>query len=122
MLAGNPLYCMVNELMDPELLDIKASGSKGSRGTAIIKEELLKILQIWCLDTKMDPRAIPDSVKDLTSLVDDCGWETADRRMFVGKDGVTRCYVIPYKWKENPKALKYNIKVTEVATEQKLIC
>lgn len=44
MLAGNPLYCMVNEFMDPELLDIKTSGSKGSKGTAIIKEELLKIL------------------------------------------------------------------------------
>jgi hypothetical protein len=42
--------------MDPEILDIKASGSKGSRGTAIIKEELFKSLQIWCLDTKMDPR------------------------------------------------------------------
>jgi len=56
MLAGNPLYCMINELMDPEILDIKASGSKGLRGTAIIKEELFKSLQIWCLDTKMDPR------------------------------------------------------------------
>jgi len=122
MLAGNALYCMVNELMDPEILDIKASGSKGSRGTAIIKEELLKILQIWCLDTKMDPRAIPDSVKDLTSLVDDCGWETADRRKFGCKECETRCYIIPYKWKQTLKALKYNVMVTEVKTEQMLIC
>jgi len=122
MLAGNPLYCMINELMDPEILDIKISGSKGSKGTAIIKEELLKSLQIWCLDAKMDPMAIPNSLKDLTNLVDACGWETDSQRKFAGKDGVTRCYIIPYKWKENPKALKYNIKVTEVATEQILIC
>jgi len=46
MLADNPLYCMVNELMDPAILDTKASGSKGSKGTAIIKGELLKILQL----------------------------------------------------------------------------
>jgi len=113
---------MINELMDPEILDIKISGSKGSKGTAIIKEELLKSLQIWCLDAKMDPMAIPNSLKDLTNLVDACGWETDSQRKFAGKDGVTRCYIIPYKWKENPKALKYNIKVTEVATEQILIC
>ena len=70
MLAGNPLYCMVNKLMDPEILDIKKSGLKGSRGTAIIKEELFKVVQVYCLGNKMDPRANPDSVKDLTSLVD----------------------------------------------------
>jgi phage/plasmid-associated DNA primase len=118
MLAGNPLYCMINELMDPEILDIKTSGSKGSKGTAIIKEELLKSLQIWCLDTKMDPRAIPDSLKDLTSLVDACGWETDSQRMFAGKNSLTRCYIIPYKWKQNPKALRYNVEVTEIATKQ----
>ncbi len=121
MLADNPLYCMVNELMDPEILDIKISGSKGSKGTAIIKEELLKILQLWCLDNKMDPRAIPDSLKGLTSLVDACSWETDDRRMFCGKECETRCYNIPYKWKQTPKALKYNVMATEVKTEQMLI-
>jgi phage/plasmid-associated DNA primase len=118
MLAGNPLYCMVNEMMDPELLDIKASRSKGSKGTVILKEELLKILQIWCLDTKMDPRAIPDSLKDLSSLMDACGWETDGQRMFAGKNNLTRCYIIPYKWKQIQKALRYNIMVTEVKTEQ----
>ena len=97
MLAGNPLYCMVNELMDPEILEIKSSWLKGSSGMAIIKEELLKCLQIWCLDTKMDPRAIPDSIKALTNLVDACGWETDSQRMFVGKECATRCYIIPYK-------------------------
>ena len=117
MLAGNPLYCMVNELMDPEILDIKTSGSKGSKGTAFIKEELLQILQIYCLDNKMDPRAIPDSLKDLTSLVDACGWETDARRVFDGKECETRCYIIPYKWKQTPKALKYNVMVTEVKTK-----
>jgi phage/plasmid-associated DNA primase len=118
MLAGNPLYCMINELMDPEIIDIKASGSKGSRGTAFIKEELLKNLQIWCLDTKMDPRAIPDSLKDLSSLVDACGWETDAQRTFEGKECVIRCYIVPYKWKQNPKALRYNVEVTEIATKQ----
>jgi hypothetical protein len=112
---------MVNELMVPEILDIKTSGSKGTRGTAIIKEELLKSLQVWCLDTKMDRRAIPDSIKDLTNLVDACGWETDTQRMFAGKDCMTRCYIIPYKWKQNPKALRYNVMVTEVATEHVLI-
>lgn len=121
MLAGNPLYCMVNELMDPEILDIKASGSKGSKGTAMLKEELLKILQIWCLNTKMDPRAIPDSLKDLTSLMDACGWDTDARRIFVGKECETRCCNIPYKWKQTLMALKYNVMVTEVKTEQMLI-
>jgi hypothetical protein len=67
---------MVNELMDPAILDLKASGSKGSKGTAIIKEELLDILKIWCLDIQMDSRAIPGLLKDLKSLVDACGWET----------------------------------------------
>jgi len=90
MLAGNPLYCMINELMDPEIIDIKASGSKGSRGTAFIKEELLKNLQIWCLDTKMDPRAIPDSLKDLSSLMNACGWETDGQQMFAGKNNLNR--------------------------------
>ncbi len=121
MLASNPLYCMVNEFMEPELLDIKASGSKGSRGTAFIKEELLKCLQIWCLYNKMDPRAIPDSLKDLTSLMDACGWDTDARRMFVGNECETRCYIIPYKWKQTLMALKYNVMVTEVKTEQMLI-
>ncbi len=121
MLAGNPLCCMVNELMDPEILNIKTSGSKGSKGTAMPKEELLEILQIWCLDNKMDPRAIPDSIKDLTSLVDACGWETDARRMFGGKECETRCYIIPYKWKQTPKALKYNVMITELRTEQMLI-
>ena len=118
MLAGNPLYYMINELMTPEILDIKKSGSKGTRGTAILKEELLKCLQIWCLETKMDPRAIPDSLKDLTNLVDACGWETDSQRMFAGKNSLARCYIIPYKWKQNPKALKYNVEVTEIATRQ----
>jgi hypothetical protein len=121
MLAGNPLYCMVNELMDPEILEIKSSWLKGSSGMAIIKEELLKSLQIWCLDTKMDPREIPDSLKDLTCLVDACGWETNAQRTFDGKECATRCYIILYKWKQIPKALKYNANVTAVATEQMLI-
>jgi phage/plasmid-associated DNA primase len=121
MLAGNALYCMVNELMDPEILDIKSRGLKGSRGTAIIKEELLKSLQNWCLDNEMDPRAVPDSLKDLTSLVDACGWETDARRMFGDKECETRCYVIPSKWKQTSKTLKYNVMVTEVKTEQMLI-
>jgi len=114
MLAGNPLYCMVNELMEPEVLDVKTSESKGSMGTAIIKEELLKRLQIWCLDANMDPRAIPDSLKDLTGLVEACGWDTGARRMFGDKECETRCYRIPYKWKQTRKALKYNVMVTEV--------
>jgi phage/plasmid-associated DNA primase len=118
MLAGNPLYCMINELMNPEILDIKTSGSKGTRGTAIIKEELLKSLQIWCLGTTMDPRAIPDSIKDLTGLVDACGWDTDSQRIFYGNETQTRCYIIPYKWKETSKALKYNANVTDVATKQ----
>jgi phage/plasmid-associated DNA primase len=118
MLAGNPLYCMVNELMDPEILDIRTSGSKGSKGTAIIKEELLKILQYWCLDNKMDPRAIPDSLKDLSSLVDACGWEIDAQRMFDGKNSLIRCYIIPYKWKQTQRALKSNVMATEVKTEQ----
>ena len=80
--------------MDPELLDIKASGSKGSKGTAIIKEELLKILQLWCLDNKMDSRAIPDSLKDLTSLVDACGWETDAQRTLGGNERQIRYYII----------------------------
>lgn len=66
----------------------------------------------------MDPRAIPDSLKDLSSLVDACGWETDGQRMFDGKEGMIRCYIIPYKWKKTPKALKYNVMVTEVKTEQ----
>jgi phage/plasmid-associated DNA primase len=121
MLAGNPLYAMVNDLMEPEVLDVKTSGSKGSMGTAILKDELLKRLQIWCLDANMDPRAIPDSLKDLTSLVEACGWDTDARRMFGDKECETRCYRIPYKWKQTPKALKYNVMVTEVKTEQMLI-
>jgi phage/plasmid-associated DNA primase len=118
MLAGNPLYCMVNELMEPEILEIKSSWLKGSRGMAIIKEELLKSLQIWCLDTKMDSRAIPNSLKDLTGLVDACGWDTDSQRTFYGNETHTRCYLIPYKWKETSKALKYNANVTDVATKQ----
>lgn len=86
MLTGNPLYCMANKLMDPEILDIKKSGSKGSRGTAIIKEELFKVLHVYCLDNKMDPRANPDSVKDLIILVDACGWETDAQRTFDGNE------------------------------------
>ena len=121
MLAGNPLHAMVNDLMEPEVLDVKTSGSKGSMGTAIIKEELLKRLQIWCLDTNMDPRAIPDSLKDLTGLVEACGWDTGARRMFGDKECETRCYRIPYKWKQTLKALKYNVMVTAVKTEQMLI-
>jgi hypothetical protein len=69
----------------------------------------------------MDPRAIPDSLKDLSSLVDACGWETDAQRMFDGKECVTRCYIIPYKWKQTPKALKYNTNVTEITTRQKEI-
>jgi hypothetical protein len=38
--------------------------------------------------------------------------------MFDDKEYVPRCYIIPYKWKQMPKALKYNVMVTEVKTEQ----
>jgi len=63
MLAGNPLYKMVTELMKREILTIGNSGERGSKGTAIIKEELLKILQLWCLNKGIDDRAIPDSLR-----------------------------------------------------------
>jgi phage/plasmid-associated DNA primase len=118
MLAGNPLYAMVNELMEPEVLDVKTRGSKGSMGTAILKDELLKRLQIWCLDANMDSRAIPDSLKDLTSLVEACGWEIDSQRIFYGNEKPTRCYIIPYKWKQTPKALKYNVMVTGIIKKQ----
>lgn len=111
MLAGNPLYQMVKEIMEPELLNID---SKASRGTAFLKEELLNTLQRWCLSNGMDPRTVPDSIKDLTGLVSACGWETDARQLFKGKDYEAHCYVIPYKWKNTPEALKYNVRVTEV--------
>ncbi|HIH75405.1 MAG TPA: hypothetical protein HA306_09705 [Methanosarcina sp.] len=118
MLAGNPLYKMVTELMDREILTIGNSGERGSKGTAIIKEELLKILQIWCLNKGIDDRAIPDSLKDLTSLVDACGWEIDEQRLFKGADERKRCYVIPYKWKQTLEAIRYSTKVTDVLYRQ----
>lgn len=118
MLAGNPLYKMVTELMDREILTIENSGERGSKGTAIIKEELLKILQLWCLNKGIDDRAIPDSLKDLTSLVDACGWDIDEQRMFKGSDERKRCYVIPYKWKLTAEALRYSTKVTDVLYKQ----
>jgi phage/plasmid-associated DNA primase len=118
MLAGNPLYKMVTELMEREILTIENSGEKGAKGTAIIKEELLKNLQLWCLNKGMDDRAIPDSLKDLTSLVDACGWDVDEQRVFKGSDERKRCYVIPYKWKHTVDAVKYNVKVTEVSYKQ----
>lgn len=118
MLAGNPLYKMVKELMEREILTNKNSGDKAARGTAVIKEELLKILQIWCLDKGIDDRAIPDSLKDLTNLVDACGWESDEKRLFENHTEQTRCYVIPYKWKFTPDGIKYETKTTKVATIQ----
>lgn len=118
MLAGNPLYKMVNELMEREILTVENSGEKGAKGTAIIKEELLKILQLWCLDKKVDDRAIPDSLKDLTSLVDACGWDTDEQRKFTGFEERRRCYILPYKWKRNPENARYSLKVTGVETKQ----
>jgi len=118
MLAGNPLYKMVNELMEREILTIENSGGRGSKGTAIIKEELLKLLQLWCLNKGIDDRAIPDSLKDLTSLVDACGWDSDEQRAFQGSEERKRCYVIPYKWKSTIETLKYSTKVTEVLYKQ----
>jgi Predicted ATPase len=118
MLAGNPLYKMVKELMEREILTIENSGEKGSKGTTIIKDELLKILQIWCLSKGIDDRAIPDSLKDLTSLVDACGWESDEQRMFKGSDERKRCYIIPYKWKNDIHSFKYSQKVTDIANKQ----
>jgi len=91
MLAGNPLYKMVTDLMEREILTIENSGEKGSKGTAIIKEELLKILHLWCSNKGIDDRAIPDSLKDLTSLVDACGWDTDEQRQFKGSEERKRC-------------------------------
>lgn len=118
MLAGNPLYKMVNELMEPEILTVETSWQKGSKGTAIIKEELLKILQLWCLENGIDHRAIPDSLKDLTSLVEACGWDVDGQRTFKGSEERKRCYVIPYKWKHTDEMAKYIIEVTDVADKQ----
>jgi len=55
----------------------------------------------------MDSRAIQGSLKDLTSLVDACGWETDAQRMFAGKNNPVRCHIIPYKWKQTQQALRY---------------
>jgi phage/plasmid-associated DNA primase len=118
MLAGNPLYKMVTELMEREILTIENSGEKGSKGTAIIKEELLKILQTWCLKNDIDDRAVPDSLKDLTSLVDACGWDVDEQRVFKCSEERKRCYVIPYKWKRTAEAFKYSTKVTDVTDKQ----
>jgi phage/plasmid-associated DNA primase len=118
MLAGNPLYKMVNELMEREILTAKNSGERGSKGTAIIKEELLKILQLWCLNKGIDDRAIPDSLKDLTSLVDACGWDTDEQRVFKGSEERKRCYVISYKWKPTAESLKYSTKVSDIFYKQ----
>ena len=118
MLAGNPLYKMVTELMEREILTVENSGDRGTKGTAIIKEELLKILQLWCISKGIDDRAIPDSLKDLTSLVDACGWDIDEQRIFKNSAERKRCYVIPYKWKLTAEVLKYSVKVTDVSNSQ----
>jgi hypothetical protein len=107
--------------MTPEILSIDSNKSRGTKGTAIIKEELLKILQTWCIKSEMDKRMIPDSLKDLSGLVDACGWDTDAQRMFMGKEGSTRCYTIPYKWKTEEKTLAYRVNVTDVFEIQKTI-
>ncbi len=117
-LAGNRLYAMVNDLMEPEYLNID---SKSSRGTAFIKEELLNTLQRWCFAQNMDIRTIPDSTTDLTKLVNACGWESDSRRIFKGIEYEKHCYVIPYKWKNTVEALKYSTKVTDVQQYQRVI-
>lgn len=118
MLAGNPLYSMVNELMDPAIREID-SNDKRTKGTAFIKEELLKLLQKWCMTNNMDSRAIPDSVKDLTGLVEACGWETEAKKKFTnsGKD-YTHCYIIPFVWKDTKQARIAKEQITGLATTQ----
>lgn len=110
MLAGNPLYKMVTELMDREI--------RGSKGTSIIKEELLKILRDWCLDKGIDDRAIPDSLKDLASLAEACGWDEGEKPFKGYEVDRKKCYVIPYKWKPTIEVFKYSSKVSTVASKQ----
>lgn len=94
-LACNPLYAMVKDLMEPTKISLESIEleDKKSRGTYILKGELLKILQQWCLKNRVEEKLIPDSIKDLTMLVGNCGWDTDDREKFVGYDTETHSVV-----------------------------
>lgn len=112
MLAGNPLYAMIREIGELDVYDPNSTGKR--KGVALLKEELLHALQKWCSSqTDYDARLIPDSVKDLTQLVDACGWDTDAKRYFGKSDERRNCYVLPYKWKKNEDALKYWVNFTD---------
>ena len=113
-LASNPLYAMVKDLMESKEISLESIELEDTtlRGTYIIKDELLKILQLWCLKNKVDEKLIPDSIKDLTTLVNNCGWDTDHRKKFVGHDTEKHCYFIPYKWKSTDEAIKYFTKTS----------
>jgi len=119
-LAGNPLYAMVKDLMESKEISLESIELEdmASRGTYIIKDELFKILQIWCIKNKIDTEMIPDSIKDLTMLVGNCGWDTDQRKKFVDHDTETHCYYIPYKWKYTDENLQYINKITDLYEEK----
>jgi len=108
-LTGNPLYAMVKDLMESKEISLESIELEDitSRGTYIIKDELLRILQLWCLKNNVDNKLIPDSIKDLTILVGNCGWETDHRKVFLGHDHEKHCYFIPCNWKLTDEAMEY---------------
>lgn len=119
-LAGNPLYAMVRDIMESEEITLESIKFEDitSRGTYIIKDELLKILQLWCLKNNVDNKLIPDSIKDLTILVGNCGWDIDHRKKFVGHDTEKHCYFIPYKWKLTNENIDYFTEISDLAEEK----
>lgn len=111
MLAGNPLYKFITENMN-----------RGGE-TAVIKSELLKVIQDWCDAKLLYKKARPETTNALNETIQMCGGTLDGRKYFYrytaeemaeridGKFKVcfsdrmlsdeTHCFIIPWTWKES---------------------
>lgn len=105
--AGNPLYKFITENFE-----------KGGE-TALIKDELLKVVNEWCDEGNiLDPNAKPTTLNDLIEVIRLCDGKIDARRDFeyynpdkpeIKKDkngkiliGFQRhCYILPWQWKKD---------------------
>jgi phage/plasmid-associated DNA primase len=88
--------------------------------TAIMKEQLLTALSLWCRDTKQREEMIPNSTYELSDLVEICGGDIDARRKFQGHEdeGVKHCYILNFTWKP---ASRYKVYATPCVTDVPII-
>ena len=125
LIAGNPLYKFITENM-----------VRGGE-TALIKTELLEVVQEWCTGHILNQKASPDTVNGLIDVVKLCNGTIDERRNFVSGrtplkpyEGIEpaeyairshtmrlvsehHTFVLPWTWKQGSKYEQYFTQTVE---------